>query len=48
MKARTRFKPTIGQGLRMLLCAIFRVEMDMEIDAEEVCHVRKPNKQING
>jgi hypothetical protein len=24
----------------MLLCAIFRVEMDMEIDAEEVCHVR--------
>jgi hypothetical protein len=31
----------------MLLCAIFRVEMDMEIDAEEVCHVRNAESEVS-
>jgi len=50
MKARTRFTPTLGQALRalgqalrVLLCSIFRVEMSMEIDTEEVRRIRKPN-----
>ena len=36
MKARGKFKPTIGQAAKVFLCALFRVEMDLEIDAEEV------------
>jgi len=36
MKAKGKFKPTIGQAFKMLLCALFRVEMDLEIDAERV------------
>lgn len=36
MKAKARFKPTIGQAVKMLLCAICRVEMGMEIEAEEI------------
>jgi len=42
MKVNGRYLPTLGQALKVMLCAIFRIEMDINIETDTV-YYRKPN-----
>ena len=36
VKVKGPFKPTMGQAFKILMCAIFRVTMDLELEADDV------------
>ncbi len=36
VKTKSKFVPTLGMAFNVLMCAIFRVEMDFCIEANEI------------
>jgi len=42
MKVKGTIKFTFRQALKVLICSIFKVEMDVEIDAEKIVKALKP------
>jgi hypothetical protein len=36
-EAKCKFRPTLRQAFKMFMCALFRVEMDLEITASTAC-----------
>ena len=42
-KFRFKFKPAVGQAMRILICAIFRIEMSIDINSETI-EIRENNE----
>jgi len=48
MKVKGKFSPTLGQAVKVLLCAIFRIEMDIQIETNTVSYLKSnaPNQGL--